>query len=70
MTGLHKGRYLKTASSDSDDKTLKVHAPDSADDFEAAKADTVNMLVNHKFDTQIDERLWHQCILSDKEEDS
>jgi hypothetical protein len=51
MTGLHKGRYLKTASSDSDDKTLKVHAPDSADDFEAAKADTVNMLVNHKFDT-------------------
>jgi len=68
MTGLHKGRYMKPASSDSDDKTMKLHAPDSADDFEQARADTIKMLVNYKLDSTIDHRLWEQVVLSEKDE--
>ena len=53
MIGLHKGRYLKAASSESDN-TPQVFAPDSADDIEEAKRHTCLMLLNHEFKTEID----------------
>lgn len=55
MIGLHKGRYLKPESSDSEDLAAEqVHAPDSADDFIEAKKATAKMLINHEFKTDMD----------------
>lgn len=64
MIGLHKERYLKPVSSESEEDP--VHAPDSEDNFEEAERYTCEMLQGYQITCDIDKKLWSHCILGPK----
>lgn len=65
MTGLHKWRYLRPATSESEEDL--VRAPDSNSSFDEAMTQTCNQLMHGSFKSAMDQRLWNQVVLKPKD---
>lgn len=59
--GLHRLRYIKTASSSSEEEP--VIAPDSEENFEEAVRKTTEQMIGYQFSGEIDQRLWDNVVL-------
>lgn len=65
MLGLHRWRYLKTASSDTQEEL--VRAPDSESSFEETSKSVIKSLHGYTFDNEMDKKLWEHCVLGPKD---
>ena len=61
MAGLHRMRYLKTVSSDSEQEALR--APDSEGNCAEAVRITSEHLIGYECKTELDKKIWESVVL-------